>query len=187
MRNSSKHSKRFQNLVSLARPFFPSLPPPPSARACAIRKKRAGSRDYTLRWQTQPLVAGRLSSATLRPGSRGDLGPRDAIASALAPHVSEQYPFPWLTAGCPKIIIIYTHVITSGMLSIMGRALWGERERSRRRYRSLKSTLFTEHSNADNIKKRRTVADSVTSVGESGDLDPYLGASVASLEVNTRP
>ena len=31
------------------------------------------------------------------------------------------------------------------------------------------------------IKKRRTVADSVTSVGESGDLDPCLGASVASL------
>ena len=37
------------------------------------------------------VVAGRLSSATLRPGSRGDLGPRNAIASALAPHVSEQY------------------------------------------------------------------------------------------------
>ena len=50
-----------------------------------------------------------------------------------------------------------------------------------------KSALFTEHSNADNIKKRRTVADSVTSVGESGDLDPCLGASVASLGVNTRP
>ena len=33
---------------------------------------------------------------------------------------------------------------------------------------------------ADNIKKRRTVADSITSVGESGDLDPCLGASVAS-------
>ena len=45
-----------------------------------------------------------------------------------------------------------------------------------------KSALFTEHSNADNIRKRRTVADSV---GESGDLD--LGASVASLGVNTRP
>ena len=52
---------------------------------------------------------------------------------------------------------------------------------------NLKSTLFTEHSNADNIKKRRTVADSLTSVGENGDLDPCLGASVASLEVNTRP
>ena len=37
------------------------------------------------------------------------------------------------------------------------------------------------------IKKRRTVADSVTSVGESGDLDPCLGASVASLGINTRP
>ena len=33
------------------------------------------------------VVAGRLNSATLRHGSRGDLGPRDAIASALAPHV----------------------------------------------------------------------------------------------------
>ena len=45
-------------------------------------------------------------------------------------------------------------------------------------------SVFTEHSKADNMKKRRTVADSVTSVGESGDLD--LGASVASLGVNTR-
>ena len=75
----------------------------------------------------------------------------------------------------------------------MGRA-------SRRQYISqvavFKSTLFTEHSNACNIKKRLTVAnikmrltvaDSVTSVGESGDLDPCLGASVASLGVNTHP
>ena len=31
------------------------------------------------------------------------------------------------------------------------------------------------------------IADSVTSVGESGDLDPCLGASVASPGVNTRP
>ena len=71
------------------------------------------------------------------------------------------------------------------------RALWGERERSRRQYRSqvavFKSTLFSENGNADNIKKRRTVADSVTSVGESGDLDPCLCASVASLGVNTPP
>ena len=50
-----------------------------------------------------------------------------------------------------------------------------------------KSALFTEYSNADNIKKMRTVADSVTLIGESGDLDPYLGASVASLGVNTCP
>ena len=45
----------------------------------------------------------------------------------------------------------------------------------------------SEHSNADKIKKRRTVANSVTSVGESGDRDPCVGASVASLGVNTRP
>ena len=50
-----------------------------------------------------------------------------------------------------------------------------------------KSALFTEHSNADNNKKTSTVADSVTSVGENGDLDHCLGASVASLGVNTRP
>ena len=31
--------------------------------------------------------------------------------------------------------------------------------------------LFTEHSNADKMKKRRTVADSVANVGESGDRD----------------
>ena len=74
-------------------------------------------------------------------------------------------------------------------------ALWGERERSGRQYRSqvavFKSALFTEHSNADNIKKRRTVADSVadsvTSVGESGDMDPCLSVSIASLGVNSRP
>ena len=61
----------------------------------------------------------------------------------------------------------------SGML-----AIWGERERSRRRYRSqvadFKSALFAEHSNADNIKKRRAIADSVTSVGESGYLDLFF-------------
>ena len=45
----------------------------------------------------------------------------------------------------------------------------------------------SEHSNADKIKKRRTVANSVTSVGESGDRDRCVGASVASLGVNTRP
>ena len=32
-----------------------------------------------------------------------------------------------------------------------------------------------------------TVADSVASVGESGDQDGYLGASVDSLGINTRP
>ena len=45
----------------------------------------------------------------------------------------------------------------------------------------------SEHSNADKIKKRRTVANSVTSVGESGDRDRCVGASVAPLGVNTRP
>ena len=47
----------------------------------------------------------------------------------------------------------------------------------------------SEHSNAhaDKIKKRRTVANSVTSVGESGDRDRCVGASVASPGVNTRP
>ena len=63
---------------------------------------------------------------------------------------------------------------------ITSRALWGERERSRRQYSSqisvFKPALFTEHSNADK-KKRRTVADSVANVGES----------VAYLGVNTRP
>ena len=67
-------------------------------------------------------------------------------------------------------------------------ALWGERERSRRQYRSqvsvFKPALFTEHSN---MKKRRTVADSVANIGESGDRDRCLGTSVAYLGVNTRP
>ena len=58
--------------------------------------------------------------------------------------------------------------------------------------RSLKSAvfkpaLFTEHSNTDKMKKRRTVADSVANVGESGDRDRCLGTSVAYLGVNTRP
>ena len=47
--------------------------------------------------------------------------------------------------------------------------------------------LFTENSNADNMKKRRTVADSVANVGESGDRDRCLGTSVSYLGVNTRP
>ena len=70
-------------------------------------------------------------------------------------------------------------------------ALWGERERSRRQYRSqvsvFKPALFTEHSNTDKMKKRRTVADSVANIGESGDRDRCLGTSVAHLGVNTRP
>ena len=70
-------------------------------------------------------------------------------------------------------------------------ALWGERERSRRQYRSqvsvFKPALFTEHSNTDKMKKRRTVADSVANIGESGDRDRCLGTSVAYLGVNTRP
>ena len=64
-------------------------------------------------------------------------------------------------------------------------ALWGERERSRRQYRSqvsvFKPALFTEHSNTDKMKKRRTVADFVANIGESGDRDRYLGTSVAYL------
>ena len=63
----------------------------------------------------------------------------------------------------------------------------GERERSRRQYSSqvsvFKPALFTEHSNADKMKKRRTVAN----VGERGDRDRCLGTSVAYLDVNTRP
>ena len=47
--------------------------------------------------------------------------------------------------------------------------------------------LFTEHSNTDKMKKRRTVADSVANVGESGDRDRSLGISVSYLGVNTRP
>ena len=39
--------------------------------------------------------------------------------------------------------------------------------------------LFTEHSNADKMKKRRTVADSVANVGESGDRDRCLGRSLS--------
>ena len=70
-------------------------------------------------------------------------------------------------------------------------ALWGERERSGRQYRSqvsvFKPALFTEHSNTDKMKKRRTVADSVANIGESGDRDRCLGTSVAYLGVNTRP
>ena len=70
-------------------------------------------------------------------------------------------------------------------------ALWGERERSRRQYRSqvsvFKPALFTEHSNTDKMKKRRTVADFVANIGESGDRDRCLGTSVAYLDVNTRP
>ena len=68
---------------------------------------------------------------------------------------------------------------------------WGERERSRRQYRSqvsvFKPALFTEHSNTDKMKKRRTVADSVAYVGKSGDRDRCLGTSVSYLGVNTRP
>ena len=70
-------------------------------------------------------------------------------------------------------------------------ALWGERERSRKQYRSqvsvFKPALVTEHSNTDKMKKRHTVADSVANIGESGDRDRCLGTSVAYLGVNTRP
>ena len=70
-------------------------------------------------------------------------------------------------------------------------ALWGERERSRRQYRSqvsvFKPALFTEHSNTDKMKKRRTVADSVANIGERGDRDRCLGTSVAYLGVKRAP
>ena len=47
--------------------------------------------------------------------------------------------------------------------------------------------IFSEHSNTDKMKKRRTVADSVANVGESGDRDRCLGTSVAYVGVNTCP
>ena len=61
-------------------------------------------------------------------------------------------------------LIINIHILT-GILLVECLTLWGERERSRRQYRSqvsvFKPALFTEHSNTDKMKKRRTVADSV--------------------------
>ena len=72
-------------------------------------------------------------------------------------------------------LYIYTIILVECL------ALWGERERSRRQYRSqvsvFKPALFTEHSNTDKMKKRRTVADSVANIGESGDRDRCLGTS----------
>ena len=68
------------------------------------------------------------------------------------------------------------------MLSIVG-----ERELRLHSDSHVKHALFTEHSNTDKMKKRRTVAYSVANVGESGDRDRCLGTSVASLGVNTRP
>ena len=52
---------------------------------------------------------------------------------------------------------------------------------------STEARAQSEHSNADKMKKRRTVANSVATVGESGDRDRCPGASVAYLDVNTRP
>ena len=110
----------------------------------------------------------------------------------------------WASAG-PKrnVRTIYIDRQTGGTLSsLVGArsrspqlveclALWGERERSGRQYRSqvsvFKPALFTEHSNTDKMKKRRTVADSVANIGESGDRDRCLGTSIAYLGVNTRP
>ena len=87
--------------------------------------------------------------------------------------------------------IIKFRGIGSGHILVECLALWGERERSRRQYRSqvsvFKPALFTEHSNTDKMKKRRAVADSVANIGESGDRDRCLGTSVAYLVVNTRP
>ena len=98
----------------------------------------------------------------------------------------------------PSITQLFNDIFTQSSLSkfetiilVECLALWGERERSRRQYRSqvsvFKSALFTEHSNTDKMKKRRTVADSVANVGESGDRNRCLGTSVAYLGVNTRP
>ena len=75
-------------------------------------------------------------------------------------------------------------MITSRMLSIMGRGVSEVADSTEARSQSL---IFTEHSNTDKMKKRRTVADSVANVGESGDRDRCLGTSVAYLGVNTRP
>ena len=72
------------------------------------------------------------------------------------------------------------------MLSIMGRSVSKVADSTEARSQSL-NPLFTEHSNADKMKKRRTVADSVANVGESGDRDRCLGTSIAYLGVNTRP
>ena len=88
------------------------------------------------------------------------------------------------------ILYQYCHacLTTYNVILVECLALWGERERSRRQYRSqvsvFKPALFTEHSN---MKKRRTVADSVANIGESGDRDRCLGTFVAYLGVNTRP
>ena len=71
--------------------------------------------------------------------------------------------------------------LTSGMLHY-GASVSEVEDRSQ--VAVFKSALFTEHSNADSIKKTRTVADAVTSVGVSGDLDPCLRASVASLGIS---
>ena len=114
------------------------------------------------------------------------------------------------SSGCRPYISIYNYIYLSCMTArplspqegarsrspqlwilVECLALWGERERSRRQYRSqasvFKPALFTEHSNTDKMKKRRTVADSVANIGESEDRDRCLGTSVAYLGVNTRP
>ena len=49
------------------------------------------------------------------------------------------------------------------------------------------SGAASEKGYALKVKKRRTVADSVANIGESGDRDRCLGTSVAYLGVNTRP
>ena len=85
----------------------------------------------------------------------------------------------------------FTTLVSDYKLLVECLALWGKRERSCRQYRSqvsvFKPALFTEHSNTDKKKKRRTVVDSVANIGESGDRDRCLGTSVAYLGVNTRP
>ena len=94
-----------------------------------------------------------------------------------------------IRGGSLTLAPIIIHMLTGILVECL--ALWGERERSRRQYRSqasvFKPALFTEHSNTDKMKKRRTVADSVANIGESEDRDRCLGTSVAYLGVNTRP
>ena len=55
------------------------------------------------------------------------------------------------------------------------------------RSQSLNPPYLLSTATQDKMKKRRTVADSVANVGESGDRDRCLGTSVAYLGVNTRP
>ena len=52
---------------------------------------------------------------------------------------------------------------------------------------SVSEPPLVDSTDAHKMKKRRTVADFVANVGESGDRDRCLGTSVSYLGVNTRP